>query len=232
MKGDQPLGKMLLLENVKKSYVEPNGDLLPVLDIDHFDVDVGEQMVIVGRSGCGKTTLLHVISGISRADEGIVTVDGIQIGSLAESVRDRFRADTIGYVFQTFNLLPGFSALENVMLGMTFARGRRDAGRARRLLDRMGLSHRLSHKPGTMSVGEQQRVAVARALANRPKLLLADEPTANVDRGNQQQVVDLIRETCEEENVALLLVTHAPEVARQFQRIDRLEEINKIAMGS
>ena len=232
MKGDQPLGKMLLLENVKKSFVEPNGDLLPVLDIDHFDVDVGEQMVIVGRSGCGKTTLLHVISGISRADEGIVTVDGIQIGSLAESVRDRFRADTIGYVFQTFNLLPGFSALENVMLGMTFARGRRDTGRARRLLDRMGLSHRLSHKPGTMSVGEQQRVAVARALANRPKLLLADEPTANVDPGNQQQVVDLIRETCEEENVALLLVTHAPEVAHQFQRIDRLEEINKIAMGS
>lgn len=232
MKGDQPLGKMLSLENVKKSYVEPNGDLLPVLDIDHFDVDVGEQMVIVGRSGCGKTTLLHVISGISRADEGTVTVDGIQIGSLAESVRDRFRADTIGYVFQTFNLLPGFSALENVMLGMTFSRGRREAGRARQLLDRMGLSHRLSHKPGTMSVGEQQRVAVARALANRPKLLLADEPTANVDPGNQQQIVDLIRETCEEENVALLLVTHAPEVANQFQRIDRLEEVNKIAIGS
>ena len=232
MKGDQPLGKMLSLENVKKSYVEPNGDLLPVLDIDHFDVDVGEQMVIVGRSGCGKTTLLHVISGISRADEGTVTVDGIQIGSLAEPVRDRFRADTIGYVFQTFNLLPGFSALENVMLGMTFSRGRREAGRARQLLDRMGLSHRLSHKPGTMSVGEQQRVAVARALANRPKLLLADEPTANVDPGNQQQIVDLIRETCEEENVALLLVTHAPEVANQFQRIDRLEEVNKIAIGS
>jgi putative ABC transport system ATP-binding protein len=232
MKGDQPLGKMLSLENVKKSYVEPNGNLLPVLDIDHFDVDVGEQMVISGRSGCGKTTLLHVISGISRADEGTVTVDGIQIGSLAESVRDRFRADTIGYVFQTFNLLPGFSALENVMLGMTFSLGRRDAGRAGQLLDRMGLSHRLSHKPGTMSVGEQQRVAVARALANRPKLLLADEPTANVDSGNQQQIVDLIRETCEEENVALLLVTHAPEVADQFQRIDRLEEINKIAIGS
>ena len=232
MKGDQPLGKMLSLENVKKSYVEPNGNLLPVLNIDHFDIDVGEQMVIVGRSGCGKTTLLHVISGISRADEGTVTVDGIQIGSLAESVRDRFRADTIGYVFQTFNLLPGFSALENVMLGMTFSLGRRDAGRARQLLDRMGLSHRLSHKPGTMSVGEQQRVAVARALANRPKLLLADEPTANVDSGNQQQIVDLIRETCEEENVALLLVTHAPEVADQFQRIDRLEEINKIAIGS
>ena len=232
MKGDQPLGKMLSLENVKKSYVEPNGNLLPVLNIDHFDIDAGEQMVIVGRSGCGKTTLLHVISGISRADEGTVTVDGIQIGSLAESVRDRFRADTIGYVFQTFNLLPGFSALENVMLGMTFSLGRRDAGRARQLLDRMGLSHRLSHKPGTMSVGEQQRVAVARALANRPKLLLADEPTANVDSGNQQQIVDLIRETCEEENVALLLVTHAPEVADQFQRIDRLEEINKIAIGS
>ena len=201
---------------------------LPVLDISTFSVASSEQMVLIGRSGCGKSTLLHVIAGISRVDEGSVEVDGIDIAGVSESVRDRFRADTIGYVFQTFNLLPAFTALENVTLGMTFARGRYDLSRARQLLERVGLSHRLSHRPATMSVGEQQRVAVARALANRPKLLLADEPTANVDPGNQQQIVELIRETCEEEKISLVLVTHTPEVAEQFDRIVSLEEINQV----
>ena len=130
-------------------------------------------------------------------------------------------------MFQTFNLLPAFSALENVLLGMTFARGRKDIGRARHLLERVGLAHRAHHKPTALSVGEQQRVAVARALANRPKLLLADEPTANVDPANQQRIIDLIRETCREENIALLMVTHATEVAAQFSRVDRLAELNR-----
>ncbi len=219
---------MLRLNDVKKSYLEPNGNVLPVLDISTFSVAPSEQMVLTGRSGCGKSTLLHVIAGISRVDEGSVEVDGIDIAGVSESVRDRFRADTIGYVFQTFNLLPAFTALENVTLGMTFARGRYDPSRARQLLERVGLSHRLGHRPATMSVGEQQRVAVARALANRPKLLLADEPTANVDPGNQQQIVELIRETCEEEKISLVLVTHTPEVAEQFDRIVSLEEINQV----
>ena len=219
---------MLQLSDVKKSYVEPNGDVLPVLDIATFSVEPGEQMVIVGRSGCGKSTLLHVIAGISRVDQGHVMVDGIDIANLAESIRDRFRADTIGYVFQTFNLLPAFTALENVTLGMTFAKGRNDSRRASDLLDRVGLSHRLTHKPGTMSVGEQQRVAVARALATRPKLLLAAEPPANVDPGNQQQIVDLIRTTCSEENVSVIVVTHTPEVANQFDRVVHLDEINQV----
>ena len=122
-------------------------------------------------------------------------------------------------------------ALENVMLGMTFARGKRDRTRARDLLDRVGLSHREKHTPSTMSVGEQQRVAVARALANRPKLLLADEPTANVDPANQQKIVDLIRTTCAEEDISLVMVTHAMEVANQFDRIERLEDINQILSG-
>jgi ABC-type lipoprotein export system ATPase subunit len=130
-------------------------------------------------------------------------------------------------VFQTFNLLPGFSALENVMLGMTFGGNRSDTGRAKSLLERVGLGHRLRHKPTMMSVGEQQRVAVARSLANRPKLLLADEPTANVDAAHQQQIVDLVRETCREENVALLVVTHTPEVSSQFDRIEDLMNINR-----
>jgi ABC-type lipoprotein export system ATPase subunit len=173
---------------------------------------------------------LHIIAGISRPDSGRVSVDGTDIGRLPEAGRDRFRADKIGYVFQTFNLLSGFTALENVLLGMAFASGQADESRARRLLDRVGLGKRLTHRPAMLSVGEQQRVAVARALANKPKLLLADEPTANVDSAHQQQIVDLIRSTCQEEKVALVLVTHTPEVAQQFERVVQLQDINK-AMG-
>lgn len=220
---------MLKLADVKKSYAEPDGRRLHILDIGQYHLDEGEQAALIGRSGCGKTTLLHVIAGISRPDSGQVTLDGLDITRLPEAGADRFRAEKMGYVFQTFNLMAGFSALENVLLGMTFARSRRDTKRARELLNRVGLGHRLSHKPNALSVGEQQRVAVARALANRPRLLLADEPTANVDPANQQQVIDLIRQTCSEENVALLLVTHAMEVTRQFDRVDRLDEINRVA---
>ena len=150
---------------------------------------------------------------------------------LSEAGCDRFRADKLGYVFQTFNLLPGFTALENVLLGMSFATGRPKPERARYLLDRVGLTHRLHHKPAQLSVGEQQRVAVARALGNKPKLLLADEPTANIDTRHQQQVVDLIREICREENVSLVLVTHTSEVASQFDRVENLENINLITAG-
>jgi ABC-type lipoprotein export system ATPase subunit len=219
---------VLSLRNIKKSYREPDGNRLPILDIPRFDVADGEQVVLVGRSGSGKTTLLHTIAGITRADSGEVVIDGIDIAGRSEAYIDRVRAAKIGYVFQTFNLLAGFTAYENVLLGMTFSRGRKDASRARHLLDRVGLSHRTTHKPGALSVGEQQRVAVARALANKPSVLLADEPTANIDPRNQQKIIDLIRETCREENVSLVLVTHATEVASQFERVDRLEEINQI----
>ena len=218
---------MLELRNVKKSYPEPGGGWLPILDIPRFEVQAGEQMVLVGRSGCGKTTLLHVIAGISRADSGSIHLGGVDLNAYSEAGRDRVRAAQIGYVFQTFNLLPGFTAYENVLLGMTFGRGKLDKTRAKELLARVGLSHRSTHKPRALSVGEQQRVAVARALANRPRLLLADEPTANVDPKNQQAVIDLIRTTCKEENIALIIVTHSMEVAHQFQRVDRLEDINK-----
>jgi ABC-type lipoprotein export system ATPase subunit len=220
---------MLLVKNLKKSFVEPGGGVLPVLDVEEFQLAAGEHAVLLGRSGCGKTTLLHVIAGISTPDSGEVRVDGRDITRLGEADRDRFRAEAIGYVFQSFNLLPGFTAIENVLLGMAFGHGRRDARRAKELLKRVGLGHRQGHKPSALSVGEQQRVAVARALANRPRLLLADEPTASVDARHQQQVIDLIRETCEEEGVALLLVTHAPEVAAQFDRAVHLENLNKVA---
>ncbi|MGQ9575697.1 MAG: ABC transporter ATP-binding protein [Thermoguttaceae bacterium] len=218
---------MLELIDVKKSFVQPDGSELHILDIPELEVAAAEQVVVVGRSGCGKTTLLHVIAGISRPTSGRVKIDGWDITLMEEAEVDQFRAERIGYVFQTFNLLPSFTALENVLLGMTFGKVRPDKARARHLLERVGLGDRLTHKPPMLSVGEQQRVAVARALANRPQLILADEPTANVDMGNQQQIIDLLRETCQEEEVALILVTHAPEVAEQFERIEYLEKINR-----
>ena len=118
--------------------------------------------------------------------------------------------------------------VENVLLGMTFTRNTTNVERALELLKRVGLGHRLSHRPNALSVGEQQRVAVARALANKPQLLLADEPTANVDAGHQQQIVDLIRETCREEEVALVMVTHTPEIRSQFERVDELSQVNLV----
>ena len=219
----------LELRNVTKSYREPGGGKLPVLNVNHFQLAAGEQVALVGSSGGGKTTLLNIIAGITAADGGEVLVGGTDLVKLPEAARDRFRAERIGYVFQTFNLLPAFTALENVLLGMSFGGKRADRARAIKLLERVGLSHRLHHRPSQMSVGEQQRTSVARALANVPRLLLADEPTANVDAANQQTILELLRESCREHNVSLLLVTHAPEVAGQFERIEKLADFNRPA---
>ncbi len=221
----------LLLENIRKSYREPDGRPLPVLDIERFALERGEQAVLVGASGGGKTTLLNVIAGITLPDDGRVVIDDNDLTAMPEPVRDRFRAERIGFVFQTFNLLAAFTALENVLLGMSFSGGRADRGRAVELLGRVDLDHRLDHRPGQLSVGEQQRVAVARALANQPSLLLADEPTANVDVANQQNILKLLRNTCTENNVALLLVTHATDVAGQFDRVEPLDSFNRPTSG-
>jgi len=219
----------LTIENLTKSYRQPDGTEVPVLDIERFEMRSGEQAVLLGASGGGKTTLLNVIAGIRSPDGGRVVIDGTEVNRLSEPARDRFRAERIGFVFQTFNLLPAFTALENVLLGMSFSGGRADRSKATQLLDRVGLSHRLHNKPGQLSVGERQRVAVARALANSPSLMLADEPTANVDAANQQNLLDLIRDACREHNVSLLLVTHADAVAEQFDRVEKLVEFNRAA---
>jgi putative ABC transport system ATP-binding protein len=219
---------LLQLTNITKSFRQPDGAVTPILDVPAYAVAEGEQAVLVGASGGGKTTLLHIIAGITRPDSGQVVLDGMELTRYREAMRDRIRARKIGYVFQTFNLLPAFSALDNVLLGLSFASGAVSPARAKEMLGRVGLSHRLHSRPGTLSVGEQQRVAVARALVNRPRLLLADEPTANVDPANQQKIIDLIRETCREERIALVMVTHAHEVAQQFERVDRLEAVNRV----
>ena len=215
------------LQNVKKSFVMPGGDPLLILDIPSFHIDAGELVALEGQSGSGKSTLLNVISGISRPDSGHVLISGLDIVKLAESQRDRLRADRVGLIFQQFNLLPGFTALENVLVAMSFGSAVADKVRAESLLESVGLADRLHHKPAALSIGQQQRVAVARALANRPRILLADEPTASIDPAHQQQVIDLLQTTCQDENVALLVVTHAPEIAEQFPIRYRLENFNR-----
>jgi ABC-type lipoprotein export system ATPase subunit len=219
------------LEQVRKSFATPGGGHTDVLDVPGFRLAAGEHCALEGKSGSGKSTLLNVIAGILRPDSGRVVIAGIDITRLDEARRDRLRADALGLVFQQFNLLPGFTALENVLVAMSFGSGRADRGRATELLAAVGLADRLHHRPAQLSTGQQQRVAVARALANRPRAVLADEPTASVDAAHQQQVIDLLRDTCTAQDVALLVVTHAPEVARQFPRRLRLEEFNRAAQA-
>jgi ABC-type lipoprotein export system ATPase subunit len=219
---------VIQLEQVQKAFRTPAGERVPILDVERFEVAAGEQVALEGHSGSGKTTLLNVIAGIMRPDTGSVILDGIDLAKLPEASRDRVRADRLGLVFQQFNLLPGFTAIENVLVAMAFSSHRPDRGRAEALLASVGLAHRLSHKPAALSVGEQQRVAVARALANKPRVILADEPTASIDPGHQQQVVDLLKRTCQDENVALVVVTHTPEVAAQFARRVRIESFNRV----
>ncbi len=220
------------LESVRKSFALPGGESIDVLDVPAFALGEGEQCALEGQSGSGKSTLLHVIAGIMRPDAGRVVIDGVDLGRLDEARRDRIRADKLGLVFQQFNLLPGFTAIENVLVAMSFGSGKPDRWRAADLLAAVGLSHRLHHKPAQLSIGQQQRVAVARALANRPRVILADEPTASIDAAHQQQVIDLLRGTCTEQGVALLVVTHDPDVASQFPRRLRLEDFNRAAVPS
>lgn len=181
----------------------------------------GERMAVTGPSGCGKSTLLNVVSGLLRPGEGVVRVAGCSLGGLRPSELDGFRGRHIGMVHQSFHLLHGFTALENVMAGLRF--GRRAAGRKAReeamtLLDRVGLAGRAGSKTHRMSVGERQRVAIARALAGRPDLLLADEPTGALDPEASEQAMALLEGLCDELNCGWICVTHDLELAARFPR--------------
>lgn len=219
---------MALLEvsNLKKSFVDPEGRQATVLDVPHFEVAAGTQVGLAGSSGTGKTTFLHCLAGILAPDSGTILLDGEPMTGISEPRRDALRARSIGYIFQTFNLLQGFTCLENVLLGMSFGRGV-DRERAQELLRRVGLGDRMHHRPQQLSTGQQQRVAVARALANHPKLVLADEPTGNLDTDNSSTALILIREVCREAGATLLCVSHDPAVLGVFSERLSLAEINR-----
>ncbi len=181
-------------------------------------IGAGEAVGLVGPSGSGKTSLLMVLAGLERASRGSVCVAGRRITGLGEDELARFRRDTVGIVFQAFHLVPSMTALENVALPLELAGHRDAAGRAKETLAAVGLGHRLTHLPGQLSGGEQQRVALARAFAPRPRLLLADEPTGNLDAATGQAVMDLLFELQTLHGATLLLITHDPALARRCQR--------------
>ena len=216
---------LLQISELKKSFQSPDGGAHRVVDVPSFELGEKEQIALSGESGSGKTTFLNLIAGIIRADSGSIRIGASELTSLSEAKRDRIRASEIGYIFQTFNLLQGFTCLENVLLGMSFG-GKADRTVAKALLDRVGLSDRISHFPRQLSTGQQQRVAVARALAGRPRLVLADEPTGNLDHQNARDALKLIRETCNETGATLLLVSHDRAVLESFDVCRDLKEIN------
>ncbi|MDF1837006.1 MAG: ABC transporter ATP-binding protein [Planctomycetota bacterium] len=217
---------ILTIKNISKRYPSPDGGVVEVLRVSRFELEAGQEMALAGSSGSGKTTLLHIIAGILQSDGGEVQLDGTNVTALSEGQRDVLRANSLGYVYQTFNLLGGYSALENVMLGMAFGAGP-DRGFAKLLLTRLGLENRMNHRPHQLSVGQQQRVALARALANRPKLVLADEPTGNLDPESAQEALGLIRSMCQETGAALLLVSHDPRILEQFEHVQDFDVLNR-----
>ena len=218
---------LLEISSLKKSFRGPEGPQ-SIVDVPRFELAEKAQVALAGESGSGKTTLLHLIAGILAPDSGSIKLAGRELATLAESERDRVRAQNIGYIFQTFNLLPGYTCLENVLLGMSFGAGA-NRGFAEQLLKRVGLGDRLHHYPRQLSTGQQQRVAVARALANRPKLVLADEPTGNLDHVNAREALRLVREASRENNAALLLVSHDRETLAGFESVVQLADINAAA---
>jgi len=221
---------LLQLTGLKKDYKGPDGLRQTIIDLPIFAMEPQQQIGLAGESGSGKTTLLHLIAGILKPTAGSILLAGKNVAVLSESERDRWRALNVGYVFQTFNLLPAFTCLENVLLGMAFGPGS-DRGAAESLLKRVGLGNRLNHHPRQLSTGQQQRVAVARALANRPKLVLADEPTGNLDATNGREVLRLIRETCSESGAALLLVSHDRTALSQFETVLDFSALNQAQAG-
>ncbi len=214
----------LQIEGLRKSYPTPQGDVQTIIDLPGFALERGEQVALHGRSGCGKTTFLHLVAGILRPDAGRIRVAGEEMTGRRESDRDRLRGRLVGYVFQSFNLLPGFSALENVMLAMHFGAGE-NRERALHLFERVGLGDRVHHRPAQLSVGQRQRVAVARALANQPALVLADEPTGNLDPENAAEALALLREAAAGMGAALLLVSHDRDVLGAFERREEFDAL-------
>ena len=205
------MAALVQAEDVSKSYAG-----LRALDGVTFEVLPGEWIAIMGPSGSGKTTLINILGGLDRPTSGRAIVDGVNVGTLGERELTRYRAEKVGFVFQHFYLVPYLSALENVMLAQYF-HSVADEAEAAESLVRVGLGDRLQHLPSQLSGGEQQRVALARALINHPKLILADEPTGNLDEANEQTVLELLREL-HRAGHTILLVTHSPEIGRMADR--------------
>ena len=209
------------LHNVTKSY-RSDANPVPVLNGIELRIDAGETIAIVGPSGCGKSTLLNLLGALDQPDSGEVRVAGQNLKDLNAGQLAAYRNSTVGFIFQLHHLLPQCTVLENVLVP-TLARKNADRAalrtRAATLLEAVGLSHRLDHRPSQLSGGERQRAAVARALINGPQLLLADEPTGSLDRASAVRLTDLLAEIREREKITIVMVTHAPDLAKRMGRV-------------
>jgi putative ABC transport system ATP-binding protein len=214
---------MLEARGLTKSY-ESGAQTLTVLRDVNFTIRDGEFVAIIGPSGSGKTTLLGLLAGLDVPSAGTVILDGADLGALGEDARARLRGEKVGFVFQSFQLIPTLTALENVQVPLDLRGDRHASARARDLLARVGLSERTHHYPVQLSGGEQQRVAIARAFSNSPKVLFADEPTGNLDASTGGRIVELLESLNREDRTTLVLVTHDPAIAGRARRVVRLSD--------
>lgn len=208
---------ILKVDHLQKSFAQGK-KIIQALKGISFEMNKGESLAIVGPSGSGKTTLLSLLAGLDQVSEGEIVLDGSAIHSLSESELNSFRAKNIGIVFQQFHLMPHLSALENVALPLDILGTKDSESRAQKMLEQVGLGERTDHRPHQLSGGECQRVAMARALVTHPKILLADEPSGNLDTETGKVVMDLLFNLVKEQDMTLLLITHDPNLAKRCQR--------------
>ncbi|WP_051082516.1 ABC transporter ATP-binding protein [Kangiella aquimarina] len=216
------MNKMLTTNNLTKTVKLPEQSLTILSEVS-LTVNEHDSVAIVGASGSGKSTLLSLLAGLDTPSEGEVELAGHPIHKLSEDERAAVRAQYVGFVFQSFHLLPGLTALENVMLPIELKEDKNAQTKAKELLEKVGLAERLNHYPHQLSGGEQQRVAIARAFASEPKILFADEPTGNLDTANGEKIIDLIFDLNQQLGTTLVLVTHDDRLAERCQRLVRLE---------
>ena len=220
---------MIDLKNIEMVY-DDNGTKINALKVKKVIINDGEKVAFIGSSGCGKTTLFNLISGMITPTGGKVVVENVDLTTLKESERDLFRANHIGYIFQDFNLFPEFTVLQNVILPMSFSKRyskKEMEEEALNIIKRVGLEKKVNQKVKTLSGGEKQRVAIARSIVNKPDIILADEPTGNLDYKNGAKIMDLIMQISKEEKATLLVITHNNSQLEMFDRTINVEELNE-----
>ena len=223
---------MIILKTEKlKKYYDENGNLVKALDGIDLEIEKGEFVSIVGTSGSGKSTLLHMLGGLDRATAGRVYVDGKDIFSMTDDELTVFRRRNIGFVFQNYNLVPILNVYENIVLPLELDGNKIDENHMNNIIKTLGLSEKINNLPNNLSGGQQQRVAIARALAAKPAIILADEPTGNLDSKTGQEVLGLLKITSEKFNQTVVMITHNEEIAQLADRIIRIED-GKIAGDS